>query len=373
MKFIKAVFTLIIALILLIALNTKVGDIPPMGKFLDPFNGFWQNAESKKLIKADNYKFSGLKGKVEILFDDHMIPHLFADNNYDVYFAQGYVTAKDRLWQMDFQTRFAAGRLSEVVGKKALELDRYNRRMGMSYGAENMIKLAEKDPAMKEILDAYAAGVNAYINSLSPKDYPVEFKILDYKPEEWNILNSALLLKLMSATLAGGSNEFYMSNILKKFGPAVVKDLFPDYPFREDPIIPEGTKWNFKPLNPPPVPVEPPSAVNTLFHTKEISEGTGSNNWAVSASKSASGYPILANDPHLDLSLPAIWYQLQMTTPEMNVYGVSIPGSPCVIIGYNENIAWVLQTWVPMSWIGIVYNSEILLKRNIGIIIPGNQ
>ncbi|MGB4776627.1 MAG: penicillin acylase family protein [Daejeonella sp.] len=341
MKIVKAALSLIIALILIITLNTKLKDVPPLAKFLDPFQGFWKNAESKDQDLERELNLSGLKTQVEIRFDEQMIPHIFAENNYDLYYAQGYITAKDRLWQMDFQTRFASGRLSEVVGPKAIELDRYQRRMGMTYGAENMVKMMKTDPQIQETMDAYTAGVNAYIHSLSPGDYPIEFKILNYKPEDWKPLNSALLLKLMSATLAGGSNEFYMSNILNKYGLDVVKNLFPDYPFREDPIIPTGTKWDFKPLNSPPSPAilsDKSTAYN--IKTKEIEEGIGSNNWAISGAKSASGYPLLANDPHLDITLPSIWYQVQLASNDVNVCGVSIPGAPGVIIGFNKDVAW---------------------------------
>ena len=340
MKYAKAFFSLLLASIVVISLNTKLGAIPPLGKFLDPFQGFWNNAESRHEKSDQNIALSGLQGPIDIRFDDHMIPHIFADNNHDLYFAQGYVTAKHRLWQMDFQTRFAAGRLSEVVGSKAIELDKYQRRMGMMFGAENMTKAMKNDPVSEGTILAYAAGVNAYIKSLKPGDYPIEFKILDYQPEEWKPVNTALLLKLMSATLAGGSNEFYMSNILNKYGPDVLNNLFPDYPFREDPIIPKGTKWDFKPL---PIPAAPDLALTekTFNHkTKELEEGIGSNNWAVSGQKSASGYPLLANDPHLDLSLPAIWYQVQLVSNDVNVYGVSIPAAPGVIIGFNKDVAW---------------------------------
>jgi penicillin amidase len=340
MKLFKAVISIMGALALIVVLNSKLGDIPPLGKFLDPFHGFWKNAESRNSAKEKEFKLDGLKGNVEIRFDDQMIPHIFADNENDVFFAQGYITAKDRLWQMDFQTRFASGRLSEVVGAKALELDKYQRRMGMTFGAENMIKGMQKDPAMLKVMEAYAAGINAYIKSLSPEDYPIEFKILNYKPEEWKTLNSALLLKLMSATLAGRSNEFYMNNILNEFGPEVVNNLFPDYPFREDPIIPAGTKWDFKPAELPQPPTQLTRADQKNIRTPEKIEGIGSNNWAVSGSKSASGYPILANDPHLDLSLPSIWYQIQMANGNSNVYGVSLPGAPGVIIGFNKDVAW---------------------------------
>ncbi|MES2874391.1 MAG: penicillin acylase family protein [Bacteroidota bacterium] len=341
MNIIKALLYFLAALALVITLNTKFGDIPPMGKFLNPFRGFWKNAESIDQKVERSFMVDGLKGPVEVKFDEQMVPHIFAENDYDVYFAQGFITAKDRLWQMDFQTRFASGRLSEVVGPKAIELDRYQRRMGMTYGAENMVRVMMKDPEIKEVMGAYAAGVNAYIRSLKPADYPVEFKLLDYSPEDWKPLNSALLLKLMSATLAGGSNEFYMSNILNKYGPEITRNLFPDYPFREDPIVPNGTRWNF---NSAPVPLAPEvlsnKDVSYQINTRELEDGIGSNNWALAGAKTSSGYPMLANDPHLDLTLPSIWYQIQVASPHVNVCGVSIPGSPGVIIGFNQTIAW---------------------------------
>ncbi len=340
MKIVKAIISGLFALALIYTLNNKFGDIPPLARFLDPFNGFWANAENKVQDPEKDLKIEGLKGRVEIHFDDQMIPHIFADDDYDLYFAQGYITAKDRLWQMDFQTRFAAGRLSEVVGPKALELDRYQRRMGMSFGAENMVEVMMKDPEIKTIMTAYSAGVNAYIHSLKPADYPIEFKLLNYEPDDWKPLYSALLLKLMSATLAGGSNEFYMNNVLQKYGPEITKDLFPDYPFREDPIIPVGTKWDFDTANIPAMPSISENKTSLNIRTKEKEEGIGSNNWALSGSKTASGYPLLSNDPHLDLTLPAIWYQIQLASNDMNACGVSIPGSPGIIIGFNKDVAW---------------------------------
>lgn len=340
MKVVKAISSSILALCLLILLNTKLGSVPPLAKFLDPFHGFWANAERKETPKNITLKLEGLRDEVEILFDQQMIPHIFAKNNYDLYYAQGYVTAKDRLWQMDFQTRFAAGRLSEVVGSKAIELDRYQRRMGMVYGAESTVTEMLKSPQIKEVMEAYTAGINAYIHGLKPAEYPIEFKILDYKPEDWKPLNSALLLKLMSATLTGGSDQFYMSNILHKYGKDVIKDLFPDYPTFEDPIIPQGTPWDFKPVKIPKAPSAGTTDMAFNQTTNQIDEGIGSNNWALAAQKTATGYPMLANDPHLDLSLPSIWYQIQTVSGDVNACGVSLPGAPCVVLGFNNKVAW---------------------------------
>ncbi len=329
----------LVTLLVIWALQTKFGDIPPIGKFLNPATGFWQNAESKNVSSEENLRLDGLQDKVIIRYDEHRIPHIFATNDHDLYYAQGYVTACDRLWQMDIQTRSAAGRLAEIAGPKALDIDRYHRRMGMTYGAENTVKGMMKDPVMKAVIEAYTDGVNSYIHHLSKKDYPVEFKLLDYAPEDWKPINCAYLLKLMSETLAGGSDQFAMTNNLKVFGAKTVNDLFPDYAFHEDPIIPVGTKWNFKPF-----PIPKPSAGFIAQMTdnkpKERVPGIGSNNMAIAGSKTASGYPILANDPHLNLTFPSIWYQMQMSSPTVSVYGVTLPGAPCVVIGYNQNISW---------------------------------
>jgi len=336
----KALVCIIIPVLLAYLLNTKFGDAPPLLKFLNPFAGFWQNAENATVKREKKIVLKGSRQNIEIVFDNRMIPHIFAQNDFDVYFAQGYVTAMHRLLQMDFQTRYAAGRLSEVVGRKAIELDRYQRRMGMVYGAKKSLEGMMADAKSKEMILAYTAGINAYIHSLPEKKLPLEYKLLDFTPEDWTPVKCALLLKQMSAILAMGSDEFYMTNIRKRFGADVVRDLFPDYPFREDPIIPVGTKWNFDPL---PVPEAPDSANEVFagnFRTAEKEEGIGSNNWALSGSKTASGFPILANDPHLDLSLPSIWYQIQLHAPGLNAYGVSLPGAPGIIIGFNQRIAW---------------------------------
>lgn len=340
MKIFKALLSISLTLAFLWVLQTKFGGLPAFGKLLNPTSGFWQNAESKYIAQKAAIKADELHEEVMVEYDQYMIPHIFAQNDHDLYFAQGFVTARDRLWQLDIQTRSASGRLAEIVGAKALELDRYHRRMGMVYGAEKTMAGMMKNPKIKVVIEAYTAGINAYIHQLSPKDYPIEFKLLDYAPEDWKPINCALLLKLMSETLAGGSDDFAMTNTLNEFGAAVTQDLFPDYPFRETPIIPEGTEWNFKPLPKPQPSKDFVAKTNYAVKSIEKVEGVGSNNWAIAGSKSANGYPMLANDPHLNLTLPAIWYQVQLISPEVNVYGVSIPGAPCVIIGYNQKIGW---------------------------------
>ena len=196
------------------ALDCRFGTVPPIGAFLNPSTGFWQNAESKHILLTEDLQLKGLQSEVTVKFDDNRVPHIFAKNDHDLYYAQGFLTARDRLWEMDIQTREAAGRLSEVLGEKTLGIDRYHRRMGMVYGAENGLKAMMANPVSKMMLNAYTDGVNSYIHSLAPKDYPLEFKLLDYEPEDWKPINCVFLLKLMSETLAGGSDQFAMTNNL---------------------------------------------------------------------------------------------------------------------------------------------------------------
>jgi penicillin G amidase len=341
MKIIRFLFVSFIALTIFLAFNFKWGAPPPIGKFVDPFNGFWQNAEGKR-PEFDPEVFSDqLKGKVKVVYDERLVPHITAENDYDLYFAQGYVTAQNRMWQMEIQTTFAAGRLSEILGDQYVKLDREMRRLGMGYGAKNALEVALKDPVVSNMLKAYTAGFNHYLHSLSKRNYPIEYKILDYSPEEWSPLKTCLLLKYMAKDLAGYDNDLQMTNALKVLDKETFGLLFSDNMSpAPEPIIPAGTKWNFTPLTPPAVPVDSFSIVRTNPQITPPQPDNGSNNWAVSGTKTASGAPILANDPHLGLNLPSLWFEIQLTAKDVNVYGASLPGAPGIIIGFNDSIAW---------------------------------
>jgi penicillin amidase len=328
------------------ALSAQWGAAPRMGPFFSPFHGMWQNAESTEspINKAEQMPLPGATAAVSVVFDERLVPHVFAQNPLDVYRAQGYVTARLRLFQMDMQTRAAAGRLAEVMGEKFLDYDRSRRRIGMLKAAKEVVEYLSQDPDAQSIVQAYCDGVNAYVGSLTPADYPVEYKILNFAPEPWTPLRTALLLKYMAWDLTGAHTDPQLSRALEKYGPDAVADLYPDHLPYTDPIIPEDTKWNFTPLSLPPVPAKPgvnpdiPAVSAITFDRPD--PANGSNNWAVHGSKSASGYPILANDPHLGLRLPSIWFEIQLKCPGFNVYGASLPGAPGVIIGFNEHIAW---------------------------------
>jgi penicillin G amidase len=344
MKFIKHFFPSVLLLGLIYHLSKPLGSAPALGRFFSPFEGFMQNSESKFANAADSeLSITGLKDAVQVKYDNNAVPHIFANNEADLYFAQGFVMAKDRIWQMEFYTLAAAGRISEIVGAKALAFDQYNRRIGMAKTAAEIAKNLKSDPASAKVMDAYTAGVNAYIAQLAYKNMPVEYKILGYTPSNWSNEKTILMLMNMRNTLSGGSTDYRISNVLAKYGMETVTELFTDYPLSESPIIPEGTPFNFTKvpvITPTKIMADGDKAAALSFAIPEARPEIGSNNWAVGGQKSATGLPILANDPHLNLTLPSIWYQMQLSCPGVNVYGVALPGCPGIVIGFNKDIAW---------------------------------
>lgn len=371
MKIVRLIILLIVTITWLYILDNRPKDIfllsgikelqtaPAFGHFFNPFGGFWTNAEPKRIPKDLKIYAEKLKDKVEVMVDDRLVPHIFAKNEYDLYLAQGYITAKYRLWQMEFQSHFASGRLSEIMGKNEAiqQLDRRHRRLGMVYAAEKLLEETKKSEETSQALNAYTEGVNAYIQQLQPKDYPLEYKLLGYKPELWTPLKTALMMKLMTLDLAFNTWDVETTNILQKYGKDVIKELFGGYTSSQDPIIPTGTKYDFKKVSIPKTPKQISVTLPNQEGKTEDKRGTGSNNWAVAGEKSITGAPILANDPHLTLSLPSIWFEIQLSAPKINVYGASLPGTPAIVIGFNQDVAWGVtnvdadvQDWYYMKW-----------------------
>ncbi|UZR94187.1 penicillin acylase family protein [Chondrinema litorale] len=342
MKFFLFLIALVFNVALIVALNTGFSPIPPLGFFLSPTQGFWQNAENVNDTPDDDISMEGLKSEVSVIYDSALVPHVFAENDHDLYFAQGYVTAKHRLWQMEFQTHFAAGRISEIVGEKALPLDREARRKGMALAAEKGVEMMLSDEKMNEVVNAYSDGINAYISSLSKAELPLEYKLLDYEPEEWKPIKSAFLLKYMANNLSIHNSDFEYTNARKVFGEEVFNFLYPNAHSAVEPIVDKTGKWDFMP-DTVATPKVRPFVLEELQKNPFVDEPdirNGSNNWAVSGSKTKSGNPILCGDPHLGLNLPSIWFAMQLTAPGINVKGATLPGSPNVIIGFNDNVAW---------------------------------
>lgn len=358
MKYFKLIISAVFTIAIFYGLNTKFGSVPPIGKFLNPQTGIWQNENST--INQSLVGLEGLKAPVNVYYDEALIPHVFAQNDLDLYRAQGYITAQHRLWQLEFQTHASAGRLSEIVGSAALDFDRGQRRKGMVFGAENALNEMNKVPGLLEKLEAYRDGINSYINQLPPSDYPVEYKLLDYKPEPWTLKKTALLLMYMTDMLAGGESDLEYTNFLKKYGKERFDLLFPDFFDVNDPVIPAERDWSAWDVTVPDIP-EGGGPLDYITQTiAKPHPDNGSNNWAVGPGKSYSGNPILANDPHLGLNLPSIWFAMQLSTPEKNTFGVTLPGAAGIVIGFNNHISWGVTnaTRDVKDWYKITFKDE---------------
>lgn len=348
MRTIPFAISTIITVALIWAMNKSWGPLPAPGKFFSPQHGFWQNAESEEPGQTLTLDLPQLTDKVEVYFDERMVPHVFAQNEPDLFFVQGFLHAKYRLWQMEFQTHAAAGRLSEILGpgdnNVIVSFDRQMRRLGMVYAAKKAVAEMEKEPLTKTACDAYTAGVNAYIGQMKQSALPLEYKLLGYTPEKWSNLKTALFLKYMSLDLAGPENDFEFTNAKSVFSKEDLEKMYPITQDSLDPIVSRGTLFDTAAIM-----VKTPSVADSLyFRWKETvsiiqqkpDRDNGSNNWAVAGSKTQSGRPILCNDPHLSLNMPSLWYEMQLSTPSFNAYGASFPGAPCIIIGFNDDCAF---------------------------------
>src|SRR5258708_13489464 len=216
---------------LIFGLNTQWGRTPPLGKFVGPKQGCCKKSEPADKDFATTLSLPGLKDKAEVYFDEYLIPHVYANSQQDACFVQGYLHAKFRLWQMEFQTHAAAGRLSEILGPGPnngyVKFDREMRRLGMVYGAEKALAEIEKDSVTKKDCDAYTAGVNEYISHLKESELPLEYKLLNYKPEPWPNLKIALFLKNMAYDLPGSDDDVEVTNAKHLFSQEHLANPYP--------------------------------------------------------------------------------------------------------------------------------------------------
>ncbi len=328
-----------------------LGSVPALGAFLDPVHGVWGVAATAELPAEDAGAIPGLEGDVRVLYDDRRVPHIYAGSALDAYRAQGWVVARDRLFQLELQARATAGTLTELVGPAALDADRQSRNLGLAWSARRDWDALQGSTELTAIIEAYAEGVNAYIGTLERGAWPLEYHLLGAEPMAWEPLHTLHLLKRMGWTLAYSTDEFRRTAIAGKVGREAADALLPVNTPIQEPIQPhEGTRYLATTL-PPPAPPDSEARLQLATRTallsprerSRTSDGPilGSNNWAVGPNRSTTGSPILAGDPHLELTLPSIWYEVHLTVPgELDVYGVTLMGTPGVVIGFNRDVAW---------------------------------
>ncbi|HEU4515327.1 MAG TPA: penicillin acylase family protein [Nocardioidaceae bacterium] len=315
-------------------------------------------------------ELAGLDAEVDVLRDENGVPHVYADTAEDLFHAQGFVHAQDRFFEMDFRRHVTSGRLAELLGKDALETDKFVRTMGWRRVAEEELALLQ--PETLDYLEAYSAGVNDYLASHDLGEMGLEYSVLalnglEYSPEEWTPVDSVAWLKAMAWDLRGNMEEEIQRAIMSVNHTAEEIDaLYPSYPYRRhQPVVNQGAvvdrvfeqdATSGDTRLPTRAPALPPEAVRALERLDEglkampdlmgKGQGIGSNGWVVDGEHSTTGEPILANDPHLGLSVPGIWHQMGLHCNEVteacpfDVGGFTFSGVPGVVIGHNQQIAW---------------------------------
>jgi len=299
-------------------------------------------------------QIKGIKDRVTIRRDERGIPYVEAQNDDDLYFGQGYATAADRLWQMDLFRRTARGELAEVLGAGpnniALDQDKLHRTYGFAQAAE--AELANASPRARQVLEAYARGVNAYAASLDPKSMPPEFQILNYSFRPWTAADSFVVIKIFHEALSDTWRLDVMRQALASLPAAKREALLPEVSPIDVLVVGKDTQSKTKSALTAKLDPVSPETLARLAQNQAVAAAAldrigfytdalaASNNWVVSGKKTASGKPLLANDPHLRPTAPSIWHMVHLTAPGMQVAGISTAGLPGVIIGHNEHIAW---------------------------------
>jgi penicillin amidase len=326
------------------------GPVPPLGPLLDPVRGAWALAASAGLPARAEARIQGLGADTRVLYDDRAVPHIFAASEADAWRALGYVTARDRLFQLDLQARAGGGTLTELLGARALQADRATRGLGMGHAAERIVAAATGDE--RQSLEAYAAGVNAYIDALAARDVPLEYRLLGRRPARWSPLRSAQVVLRMQHTLTRNDVDLEHLRAAAAVGEAAANALFPLHSPIQEPIQPSPGEPRQIPATVPPPGAPDSSARVALAEVGTEAEAggrakasdddaVGSNNWAVAPARTRAGAALLAGDPHLDLTLPSVWYEARIQVPGVvDAYGVTIPGLPAILLGFNRDLAW---------------------------------
>lgn len=283
---------------------------------------------------------AGLSAPVAVTRDAHGVPTIEAANLEDLFLAQGYVTAQDRLWEMDMTRRFAAGDMAEVLGADWVKHDREQRILGLEARAEKALE--ELSPRDRSYLEAYARGVNDFIAQQRDR-LPLEFRVLRYTPRPWTPVDSLAIEANMVKELNHYSAKVALERekILAKLGPELTADLYPNLSWRDHPPGQDTEKMSrLAPVSPAAGEGSVPSLAGMAISQLELRPELGSNDWVVSGAHTASGKPLLSNDPHLGHQMPALWYEAHLTSGDFDVAGVTLPGTPTVVLGHNQRIAW---------------------------------
>ena len=330
--------------LLLYGLHRPVSGFFKIGPLMDPRDGLYRTAR-KAHHPAHAVRFvNGLGAPVTVERDARGVPHIFAENYWDALAALGYVVAQDRLFQMDFVHRVAAGRLAEIFGPESVAVDRFLRSTGMARAAQKFARDVQADNGLElQIIRAFGRGVNAYIGQLDEADLPFEFRLFDSRPAPYSALHAALLIQYFNFDLSYETDDVAFGLLRERLGEAAFARLYPSHAPLSVPIVPTARQSGIQassPVLPVRMVASAPAVRPPLALTEGFRPGKGSNSWVVSGAHSTTRRPLLAGDMHLDLTLPSIWYEAHLVTPDLNLYGVVSPGAPLLIEGFSNAVGW---------------------------------
>ena len=380
-KILKLVLSLAVGILFILIMVTPISILPPLGGFINPTGGgVWDVGLNANYPVNETITVPGLGSTVTVYRDQYGVPYIYAANDYAMYFALGYVQAQDRLWQMDLQRRAFSGTLSEIFGNQTLSIDIFFRQLGLYNSANQTYNVLKTDPTFAKYipdLQGFADGVNYYINNTALANLPFEFRLLNYKPAPWTEIDEIAFGKFMAYSLAYDSYDIARTQLCTAFGQTLYDQLFPLVQPFQIPVIPTYGNYTMpSPFNYNSNPQPPVTNITNYFNqecnlqlTPSVQQAfaqvqnnistimttfgelgsvfKGSNNWVVSGNYTTTGKPILANDMHLGLSMPPIWYEASLHTQKSTYdgeayswWGYTFVGVPLIIAGHNQYAAW---------------------------------
>jgi penicillin G amidase len=340
-RYLPLLWTLPAALLLLLS-ATRVGPLPAIAPLLDPWAGIWSAARNADPVGSSSARIPTLTLPAEVLVDLRGVPHIFAATDLDAWRALGWIHARARLFQLDLQTRATEGSLTEWVGRAALPLDREMRRLGLAHLADSLWAALDTNSIQRRALQAYADGVNARLATLGPRDLPFEYHLLGARTRPWRPEYTLYLYQRMAYTLSWQDTDLEREAVATLVGDGAAAALFPSVAPLQEPVVP-GRQGRIAPFRlPPPVSSGAPRRSTGRVASAAFQDlRPGSNNWAIAPTRTARAHALLAGDPHLELTLPSVWYEAHLVTRDgMDVYGATLPGEPAVLIGLTRGVAW---------------------------------
>lgn len=326
------------------------GPLPPLGSVLNTGTGIWTSASAAQPVHNETFHFAGLQQSVTVIFEANGTPHIQAATDNDLFWMIGYLQARFRLTQMDLTRRQGEGRLAEILGPDALASDQFQVILGLDRAAQRDWQMLPQHGPVRQSLQAFSNGVNAWINQAEQSNsLPVLFKLLHYQPQPWTPIDTLIIQGVLTQELDFSTTPLEYAFMVKALGYQRTMQWFPLLP--TDTQHPYDTGPYQQPSTFTPLPSQLTLSQTTMQSIATVEQqikslpramrdGPASNNWAVNGPLTASGKALMAGDPHLNLTLPAVWYQIAGHSPSYDFSGVSVPGVPLVLIGRNQHISW---------------------------------